>query len=59
MEIDEARCKKCGACLQLGCPAIQGGEGIPEINAMLCSGCGLCGQVCKFDSVATVENVRP
>jgi indolepyruvate ferredoxin oxidoreductase alpha subunit len=54
--IDEEKCKVCGACLSLGCPAIvnrstETAKKAPEINAMLCIGCGLCAQVCKFEAV--------
>jgi indolepyruvate ferredoxin oxidoreductase, alpha subunit len=52
LEVDGARCRECGACLKLGCPAIQGGEEEPEINALLCAGCGMCRQVCKFEAIA-------
>jgi indolepyruvate ferredoxin oxidoreductase alpha subunit len=54
--IDAERCKECGACLKLGCPAIQGGEEKPQINSLLCAGCGMCRQVCKFDSIAAGES---
>jgi len=58
--IDEEKCKVCGACLSLGCPAIVNRatpekKHAPEINALLCIGCGLCAQVCKFDAVVTSE----
>lgn len=51
--IDPEVCKKCGACLRIGCPAIESTEagGAPSINLLLCSGCGLCAQVCKFDAI--------
>jgi indolepyruvate ferredoxin oxidoreductase, alpha subunit len=50
-EIDDAFCKECGACFKLGCPAIEGGGEKPSVNALLCAGCGLCQQVCKFGAV--------
>jgi indolepyruvate ferredoxin oxidoreductase alpha subunit len=50
-KIDTEACKKCGACMKLGCPAIQKKNGIIEINDALCSGCGLCVQVCKFGAI--------
>jgi indolepyruvate ferredoxin oxidoreductase, alpha subunit len=45
--VDRGLCKDCGACLKLGCPAIESRSGgTPSINASLCSGCGLCAQAC-------------
>lgn len=51
--VDSAACKKCKACLKLGCPAIEfgGGKVIPEINPSLCIGCGMCVQVCRFGAI--------
>ncbi len=55
--IDEEKCKACGACLGLGCPAIiaQGDKKPPRIDPLLCSGCTICVQVCKFDAIHTKE----
>lgn len=55
-------CKACGACLKIGCPAIELGDPDPEnpkkrkarINQVLCVGCGLCVQVCKFGAVRSM-----
>ena len=45
------KCKKCRACLKLGCPAIvNGAEGI-TIDVSLCTECGLCKSVCKFGAI--------
>lgn len=51
--VDADKCKKCGACLKLGCPAIEStGKGVsPTINPNQCSGCSLCNQVCKFGAI--------
>ncbi|MEG0901066.1 MAG: indolepyruvate ferredoxin oxidoreductase subunit alpha, partial [Clostridia bacterium] len=38
-------CKNCGACMKLGCPAIERHEKVVEINPALCIGCGMCAQV--------------
>ncbi len=51
--VDPAKCKKCGACLKPGCPAITKGEdGITVINDTMCNGCGLCKGLCKFDAIS-------
>lgn len=46
-------CKKCRACLKLGCPAIacEDPEHAPHILSFMCNGCGLCKQVCKFGCI--------
>jgi indolepyruvate ferredoxin oxidoreductase alpha subunit len=49
--ISETICRKCGACLNLGCPAIEKDGDQIRINELLCDGCGLCEQVCSFDAI--------
>jgi len=49
--IKEDECRGCELCLELGCPAIEGGEEHPHINAALCAGCGLCQQVCPAGAI--------
>lgn len=56
--IDEEACMACGACLKLGCPAIEitdtetsPGRHKVRINQVLCVGCGMCEQVCKFGAI--------
>ena len=44
-------CKKCGACLKLGCPAIRYVDGVMSIDGALCNACGLCAGVCKFHAI--------
>ena len=44
-------CKDCGACLRVGCQAIERKGDHIEINAVLCTGCGMCSQVCKFHAI--------
>lgn len=46
LEIDTEKCKRCGACIKLGCPAIEKSGDIVHINSLLCAGCTLCAQVC-------------
>lgn len=58
---DPEKCKSCGACFRLGCPAIIRGETTDgkrfkaAIDPTLCSGCDLCRQVCKFDAIHKVR----
>lgn len=46
-----SNCKNCGACLKLGCPAIEKKENRVEINKELCTACGLCVSLCKFSAI--------
>ena len=49
-------CKKCGACMRIGCPAMTRGEdGKVKIDATMCNGCGLCTNYCKFNAIEIVE----
>ncbi|HAK58689.1 MAG TPA: indolepyruvate ferredoxin oxidoreductase subunit alpha [Lachnospiraceae bacterium] len=46
------KCKKCGACLRPGCPALTKNEdGTISIDDTMCNGCGLCKRLCKFDAI--------
>ncbi len=50
------KCKKCGMCLKIGCPAItKQADGTVKINETMCNGCGLCRSYCKFDAIEKVE----
>ena len=44
-------CRNCGACMRLGCPAIERGASGVRINSALCSGCGLCADMCAFGAI--------
>ncbi len=45
-------CKKCGACLKIGCPAIEKQKDkSAKINPALCVGCELCEKLCKFGAI--------
>lgn len=53
---DTEKCKKCGACLRPGCPALTRREdGTIAIDETMCNGCGLCMQLCKFDAIKLVK----
>jgi len=56
LAVDPDQCISCQACMKIGCPAIEWqeareGKGKAVINALLCVGCGVCQQVCKFDAI--------
>ncbi|MGI5848552.1 MAG: indolepyruvate ferredoxin oxidoreductase subunit alpha [Christensenellales bacterium] len=48
------KCKACGMCLKLGCPAIEKTDGGMMINISLCNGCGLCEKVCALGAIEIV-----
>jgi indolepyruvate ferredoxin oxidoreductase alpha subunit len=54
MEID---CPGCGVCLELGCPAIEELDGRSVIDPAVCTGCGLCAQICPFCGLK-VDTIR-
>jgi len=62
LKVDPDKCTGCKVCLGLGCPPIywqkieknEGSkrEGISVIDENLCTGCGLCRQICKFEAIS-------
>ncbi len=49
------KCKKCGMCLKIGCPAITKlNDGTIKIDETMCNGCGLCKSYCKFGAIEKV-----
>lgn len=46
------KCTECGKCIQIGCPAIANNNGRPDINPVLCVGCGLCVELCDYDALS-------
>ena len=52
--IDPEICTQCKHCIrQLGCPGIVVQDGVVTIEHSLCTGCGLCEQVCPFHAITT------
>ena len=45
------KCVGCKSCMKIGCPAISVVDGKAVIDNTLCTGCGVCGQLCKFDAL--------
>lgn len=51
-EIDHKKCKRCMICIDnLHCPAMSLVGGSYFINQFLCSGCGLCYQICPHAAI--------
>ena len=50
------KCKKCGMCMNPGCPAMtKKPDGTIYIDDTMCTGCGLCETLCKFDAIELVK----
>ena len=50
------KCRKCGMCMKPGCPAMTKNEdGTIHIDDTMCTGCGLCETLCKFDAIELVK----
>ena len=60
-QVDPDKCKACGACFKMGCPAMTRGKEIRPgafqmvIDPNQCAGCKQCGQVCKFGAIQRVR----
>jgi len=57
-QVCEDKCTGCRACLKIGCPAIEwrpSGDGSKKgkayIDPLLCTGCDVCRQLCKFGAI--------
>jgi indolepyruvate ferredoxin oxidoreductase alpha subunit len=58
--VDADACTGCRACLRIGCPAIEwrpatdgSKKGKAWIDPLLCTGCDVCRQLCKFDAIGS------
>ncbi|MGB9678783.1 MAG: indolepyruvate ferredoxin oxidoreductase subunit alpha [Thermoanaerobacteraceae bacterium] len=54
-KINQDKCRKCGVCLRIGCPAISKKDGLFNIDPEQCTGCTVCMQVCPFDAIEKVR----
>ena len=60
-EVDAGKCKACGACFKMGCPAMMRGDELRKgffqmkIDPNLCAGCRQCSQVCRFGAIRRVR----
>jgi indolepyruvate ferredoxin oxidoreductase alpha subunit len=52
--VDAEKCTQCGACLRLGCAAIQSADGQVFIDGTLCVGdiCTICEQLCPKQAIS-------
>jgi len=62
LRVSREKCIGCGQCLTIGCPAIsdQAAAGEkkkqPAISSQLCTGCGVCAQVCPAEAIEEGKN---
>ena len=50
------KCKKCSMCMKPGCPAMtRNADKTIHIDDTMCTGCGLCESLCKFDAIKLVR----
>ena len=52
---DSDKCVGCKACMKIGCPAISIIDKKARIDNTLCTGCGVCAQLCKFDALRAAK----
>ena len=52
---DTDKCVGCKACMKIGCPAISIVGKKARIDNTLCTGCGVCAQLCKFDALQAAK----
>lgn len=49
-------CLNCGKCIkEIGCPGLIRVDGQVTIDPNLCTGCGICSQICPVDAIQEVE----
>ncbi len=53
--IDSQKCVGCKACMKIGCPAISIKDGKAAVDNTLCTGCGVCGQLCKLGAISAAK----
>ena len=56
LSINPDKCRSCKMCMKIGCPAISMVGGKAKIDNTLCTGCGVCAQLCKFDAFEKGDN---
>lgn len=59
LNVNKEKCTACKMCLKVGCIALtfveKAGAKYTEIDPLLCNGCTVCQQMCKFDAIVGGE----
>ena len=50
LTVNNDKCRGCKSCMKLGCPSISFKDGKARVDNTLCTGCGVCQQLCAFDA---------
>ena len=55
LRVEALKCRGCNICLGLGCPALSrmDKKSGAVIDPVLCTGCGLCAQICPHEAIVT------
>ncbi len=56
--VNTDKCVGCKSCMRIGCPAVSMENGKVKIDNTLCTGCGVCAQMCKFDVFEALKEVK-
>lgn len=51
LKVNKDKCRSCGMCMKIGCPAISMKNKKAEIDFTQCLGCKVCSQLCKFGAI--------
>lgn len=51
LTVDTDKCRSCKACMKIGCPSITMKDNKAHVDATLCTGCGVCSQLCAFNAL--------
>lgn len=51
LAVDTDKCRSCKACMKIGCPSITMKDNKAHVDATLCTGCGVCSQLCAFNAL--------
>ncbi len=51
LKVNTEKCVGCKMCMKIGCPAISIVDGKAKVDNTLCTGCGVCQQLCKFSAL--------
>ena len=55
LAVESDKCVGCKACMKIGCPAISIVDKKAKIDNTLCTGCGVCTQLCKLDALQAAK----
>ncbi len=57
VEVNSDKCVGCKMCMKIGCPAISIKNGKAVIDNTLCTGCGVCTQLCNLRALTAAKEV--